>query len=266
VRSVIAIAVWLVLAAGIVPAGAGMADRVGTTFAQMSDDFIKAFQPIDTLVVQVDGPTIYLDADEKSGAQVGQELVIYRKGDVFSHPITGKPLGRFEEILGYAQIRRVHAKFAEAAFIPLSDRPPPAAEDGARITRGRIRVAVTPVLNVTSAEADLRRVPFMIATMLERSKRFLAVDPLAVSDMLVSSSVRVEDVLARPERASRAAKNLEVAGWLVPILLERRGATYLDVTFISAVTGTALFSRRQALMPAGSVEEQRFPWEPRAED
>jgi hypothetical protein len=106
----------------------------------------------------------------------------------------------------------------------------------------------------------------MIATLLERSKRFQVLDPLAVSDMLASNSVRVEEVLARPERAARAATNLEVSGWLVPILLERRGATYLDVTWISAITGTALFSRRQPLVPAGSVEEQRFPWEPPPED
>lgn len=263
---VIVVVTLLVMLGGAMPASAGMADRVGTTFAQMADDFVKAFQPIDTLVVQVDGPNVYLDAGDKSGAQVGQELVIYRKGDVFSHPLTGRALGRFEEILGYAQVRRVHPKFSEATFIPLPDRPPPAAEDGARITRGRIRVAVTPVLNVTSSDADLRRVPYMIGTMLERSKRFQAVDPLAVNDMLVSNSVRVEDVLARPERATRAARSLEISGWLVPIVLERGGATYLDVTFISAVTGTALFSRRHSLLPGGSVEEQRFPWEPRAED
>src|SRR5687767_9043532 len=175
-RRVITVVLLLVLAGGG-SAIAGMADRVGTTFAMMAEDFVKAFQPIDTLVVQVDGPNIYLEAGETSGAQVGQELVVYRKGDVFVHPLTRRALGRFEEILGYAQIRRVHAKFAEATFIPLPDRPAPVAEDGARITRARIRVAVTPVLNVTSTEADFRRVPYMIATTLERSKRFQAVDP-----------------------------------------------------------------------------------------
>jgi hypothetical protein len=266
-RALAALVLAAVAATSVTPALAGMADRAGTTFAQMADEFIKAFQPLDTLVVQVDGSTIYLEAGEKTAAQPGQELVVYRKGDVFTHPITGRPLGRYEEILGHAQIRRVQPQFSEATFIPLTaGAPRPAAEDGARITRGRIRVAVTPVLNLTGADTDLRRVPYMMATVLERSKRFQVVDPLVVSDMLVSTSVKVEEVLARPERAARAAKNLEVAGWLVPILLERRGATYLDVTFISAITGTALFSRRQPLLPSGSVEEQRFPWEPRPED
>jgi hypothetical protein len=57
-----------------------------------------------------------------------------------------------------------------------------------------------------------------------------------------------------------------VTGWLVPVLLERRGVTYLDVTWVSAVTGAALFSRRMAITRAGGAGEQRFPWEPRAED
>jgi hypothetical protein len=52
----------------------------------------------------------------------------------------------------------------------------------------------------------------------------------------------------------------------VPLLLERRGIVYLDVTWISAVTGTALFSRRLPLTAGGTTEGQRFPWEPRPED
>ena len=84
---------------------------------------------------------------------------------------------------------------------------------------------------------------------------------------LVGDELRaVEEVLARPERATRIARNLEVAGWIVPVLLERQGVLYLDTTWISAITGTALFSRRQPVLPSSAAEEQRFPWEPRAED
>src|SRR5207247_2676033 len=90
---------------------------------------------------------------------------------------------------------------------------------------------------------DLRRVPYLLRTVLERSKRFQVVDPIAVGDMFASGGLRVEEMLARPERAVRAAKNLDVAGWVVPVLLERRGGVTLDVTYISAITGVALFSR-----------------------
>ena len=41
---------------------------------------------------------------------------------------------------------------------------------------------------------------------------------------------------------------------------------YLDVTYISAITGSALFSRRQPLLIDAGGEDQRFPWEPLLED
>jgi len=253
-----------VLIAG--PAAAGLADRIGATFTMMADEFIQAFQPVEGIVVSTEGEEIFLDIGSGRGGQVGQEYTIFRKGAPFTHPLTGKPLGRYEEILGWAQVRRVQPEYAVASFVPAPDKPKPQPEDGARITRGRIKIAVAPVLDMTMTGADLRRVPYLIGTLLERSKRFQVVDPLAVSDMFASGGLRVEEMLARPERAVRAATNLEVVGWIVPVLLERRGAVTLDVTYISAITGVALFSRRLNLLPNSSAEEQRFPWEPTVED
>jgi hypothetical protein len=248
------------------PAGAGIADRVAATFALMAADFVTAFQPIEAVVVSLEGPEIFLDVSGAGGALVSQEYVVFRKGETFSHPLTGRPLGRYEEVLGHAQIVRVYPNFSAAVYLPLPDTPRPRASDGARITRARVRVAVTPVYDLTAAQNDVRRVPFMVAAALEGSKRFQVVDPLAVSDMFATGGLRVEEMLVRPERSARAARNLQVAGWIVPMLLERRGVTYLDVTYISAITGTALISRRLALVTANAAEEQRFPWEPRPED
>jgi hypothetical protein len=257
------------LAAALAPSGparAGVADRVASTFALMAGDFVQAFTPVEALVISLEGAEIFLDAHAGSGAQLGQEYTVYRKGDVFAHPLTGRPLGRYEEVLGHAQIVRLYPSFAAATYLPLPDTPRPRAGDGARITRARIRVAVTPVLDLTPAGADLRRVPFLIAAALEGSRRFQVVDPLAVTDVFAGGGLRVEDMLARPERSLRVSRNLDVAGWIVPILMERRGVTYLDVTYISAITGAAVLSRRLPLVTASAAEEQRFPWEPRPED
>jgi hypothetical protein len=256
----------LVSLVAVAPAVAGLADRLAATFGLMADDFIRAGQPIEGLVAAVDGNILYLDLGEGSGTQVGQELMVFRKGAPFYHSITQRLLGHHEDHLGYAQIRRVAAQLSEALFIPKAGALPPQTGDGVRITRARIRVAITPVLDLTRSDADFRRVPYLIANVLERSKRFQVVDPLSVSDMFANGAVRVEEMLARPERVVRVAANLEVTGWLVPVVLERGGVTYLDTTWISAVTGTPLFSRRQPVVPSAATEEQRFPWEPRAED
>lgn len=263
---VAAVLAWLVTLISAVPAWAGLADRVGATFGLIADDFIKTSQPVEGTVVSLDGDRIFLDLGELSGIRAGQELTVYRKGEPFYHPLTAKPLGRYEEHLGYAQVRRVFPQYSEATWVPLPDRPTPIPGDGARVSRGRIKVAVTPLLDLTQSGADVRRVPYLISSVLERSRRFVVVDPLAVSDVFAGGGLRVEEVLARPERAMRVTRTLELTGWIVPVLLERQGTLYLDATWISAITGTALFSRREAVLPSSTAEEQRFPWEPRPED
>jgi hypothetical protein len=257
----------LLASLGIAPgAEAGLADRIGATFALMAEEFVKAFDPLQGMIVAVEGDVVYIDLGEKSGVQVGQEFAVFRRGETFYHPITRKPIGRYETILGHAQVRRVQPEFSEAVFVQRRNQPPPRSEDGVRISRGRIKVAVTPLLDLTGGAADGRRVPYLFASVLERTKRFQVVDPFAVTDMFASGEARVEEVLARPARAVQIARNLEVSGWLVPLLIERRGAMFLDVTYISAITGTAVFSRRQPLLTESVAEDQRFPWEPLIED
>src|SRR5690242_21782881 len=77
------------------PAAAGVADQVGATFSLLIQDVVGAFPPVEGLVVQVEGDRLFIDLTEKSGVQPGQEFSVFRKGDVFRHPITGRPLGRF---------------------------------------------------------------------------------------------------------------------------------------------------------------------------
>jgi hypothetical protein len=250
-----------VAALGAGRAVAGVADQVGATFGLMIQDVVDAFPPVEGLVVAVEGDRMYLDLTERDGVQVGQEFTVFRKGDVFRHPVNGRPIGRYEEVLGHAQVQRVSPQFSEAAYVPIEGRPAARPEDGVRITKGRIRVAVAPPTDLTAANADLRRVPFMLAHALSETKRFQSADPAVVQELLLTQKTRSEELLVRPDKAVSVAKSLEVTGWLVPVLLERRGVTYLDVTWVSAVTGAALFSRRLALTRVEAAD-QRFPWEP----
>jgi hypothetical protein len=260
--AVSAILLVVLLLVPVGPARAGTADQVGATFGLMIKDVVDAFPPAEGMVVQVEGDRLFIDLTEKNGVRPGQEFSVFRKGDVFRHPITGRPLGRYEDVLGYAQIVRLHPQYSEAVFVPEEGKPPPQPEDGVRITKGRIRVAVAPATDLTKANADLRRVPFMIAHALELTKRFQVADPSTVQEHLLSQKTQSEELLVSPDKAKTSGKGLDVTGWLVPVLLERRGVTYLDVTWVSAVTGTALFSRRAALTRAETAAEQRFPWEP----
>ena len=125
----------LVLLLSPVPARAGLADRVGATFGLMTAEFVKAFQPMESLVVSVDGDVIYLDVGEAAGAQAGQEFPIFRKGEPFYHPVTGRLLGYYEDVLGWAQVRRVQPQFADAVFVPAERAAPPRSGDSAAAAR-----------------------------------------------------------------------------------------------------------------------------------
>jgi hypothetical protein len=255
----------LLLIAGLVlPAAAvaGLADQVGATFALMAEEFLKAFPGVEGLVVAVEGDRLYMDLSEKDGIQEGQEFTVFRKGEVFRHPITHKPLGRYEDHLGHAQVLRVFPTYSEARYIPLNGKPRARPEDGVRITRGRIPVAVAPALDLTQARADLRRVPYLIAIALERTKRFQVMDPERVTDLFSREGAQVEALILSPDRFAKLGRRLEVTGWLVPVILARGGVPYLDVTWVSVVTGTPLFAKRRALVKPEPTAEQRFPWEP----
>ena len=107
----------------------------------------------------------------------------------------------------------------------------------------------------------------MLALGLEQTRRFQAVDSSVVQDQLLNTRTRAEHLFVDPARAVSLGTPLEISGWLVPVLMERRGAQYLDVTWVSAATGRALFSRRLSLVRGlEAAGEPRFPWEPRLRD
>src|SRR5258706_1199757 len=103
---VIALPLLVVLLGG--PAGAGTADQVGATFGLLIQDVVGAFPPAEGLVVAAEGVRLFIDLTEKSVVQPRQENAVCRKGEPFRHPINSRPLGRYEAILGYAQIARLH--------------------------------------------------------------------------------------------------------------------------------------------------------------
>ena len=99
-------------------AEAGLADRIGATFALMADEFVKAFEPLQGMIVAVEGDTVYVDLG-RGVRRAGRTGVrrSFRRGEAFHHPITGKQLGYYESVLGHAQVRRVQAEFSEAVFV-----------------------------------------------------------------------------------------------------------------------------------------------------
>ena len=241
-----------------------MADRVAATFGLMAEDFIKAFQP-SRARRGVEATAIYLDVGEE-GRAGGAGVHDLPQGRGVRHPAHRQARSAATRTSSATRRSAGGRRFSEAAYVPVPGQPRREPEDGARITRGRIKVAITPVLDLDPGQADLRRVPFLLAGGSSARSASRSSTPSRCRTCSSTGGAARGGGAGLPERAVRIGRHLDVAGWIVPVLIERRGVIYLDVTWISAVTGTALFSRRQPLVAAAAAEEQRFPWEPRAED
>lgn len=54
---------------------------------------INEMNPLEGFVVQVSGKTVYIDLGREQGVQPGQCYVVFREGNVITHPVTGRILG-----------------------------------------------------------------------------------------------------------------------------------------------------------------------------
>ena len=164
-------------------------------------------------------------------------------------------------------VREAHALRRQAERWTRS-KPEPGAKQNLRAEAGRL-LGDARRLESHAVERALDRSPILCATLTGIDAALLGRPPRGNVARLLGGHDR--PALALDDRAHglvrqlHARKPLEVTGWIVPVLLERRGVTYLDVTWVSAVTGAALFSRRLALTRAESAD-QRFPWEPVPQD
>jgi len=158
-----------------VPARAGMADRAGSTFALMANDFVTAFRPVEGLVVSLEG----LESSSTSPrgpAPVGQEYTIFRKAtpSCIRSPAHAGPLRDGARL---CQVVRVLSEFRRRA-VSSRAATPAAARRGRRPhhPRPRPRAVDAHARHDVRARRTFAGCPFLIAAALEGSKRFLAVE------------------------------------------------------------------------------------------
>ncbi|MGH7267592.1 MAG: FG-GAP repeat domain-containing protein, partial [Candidatus Rokuibacteriota bacterium] len=129
----------------------------------------------------------------------------------------------------------------------------PMAGDGARITAGRIPVAVLPPLGVDSADQEGQTVLLLVSrfsALLEKTGRFLARDPGRV----------LEEAAGSPGASPlELARRLKVSAVVTSRVTRTDAARQLDAAWISGRTGATLFATRTPLVRA--VYPPRFAWE-----
>lgn len=56
-------------------------------------DKLNQMNPVEGLVVKVDGDKVYIDLGRQDGVEIGQEFKIFVEGELIKHPVTGEIMG-----------------------------------------------------------------------------------------------------------------------------------------------------------------------------
>ena len=253
------IRILLILAAllgTIGPAQADVLQDLGTTYQKAAEALASAFPKWEGQVSAVGPDTVRVEGAGVGSLRPGLEVMLFRRGDTFRHPITNQPLGHMEQVLGTLVVATVEPSGASGRFLPAPGRPAPVAGDGARITAGRLPVAVLPTSGVQAAFDSADQTQLLLvarfSALLEKTGRFLAVDPQKVLDAVG----RGRSSGASPVEMSRQLGGVAV----VSSRLVREGeARVLETTWISGQTGDTLAAFRTRLVP--TAHPPRFAWE-----
>jgi hypothetical protein len=256
--AVAALSVLSVLAPGAVQAD--LLQDLGSTFEQVAKELADEFPKAETRIMSVEGSpatAVRLEGPGVAALRPGLELTAYRRGEPYRHPITNQVIGHVEEEVGVLVVTAVDGGQATARVAVTEGSRAPRFGDGARLTAGRIPVAVLPTVGAqvpgeTAQETALLLVS-RFSAFLDKTGRFLAVEPRRVLEAAVPPGGG-----ARPSPLE-VAKKLNAPAALTSRLVQDGSTRALETTWISGRTGATLVVKRTPLVRA--LYPPRFVWE-----
>jgi hypothetical protein len=239
-------------------ARADVLQDLGATYQKVAEELVTTFPKVEVRVAAVAGDSVTVEGAGVPSLRPGLELTVFRRGEIFRHPITNQPLGHTEQGLGTLVVATVEGETATGRLVapPGPPAPAPIPGDGARITAGRLLVAVLPTTGVQAAFDSADQTQMLLvarfSALLDKTGRFLSVDPQKVLDLVGQGRA---SSLSTPEVARRLGGVAVLSSRLV-----RDGSTrVLETTWISGQTGATLATLRTPLTTA--VFPPRFAWE-----
>ncbi len=183
------------------------------------------FPAVEGMVVSTAGDTIFTDIPESKGLKPGSELFIVRVGTEILHPLTRKPLGRYETVLGIIRVSQVRPAYTAGEVL----RRDPAEEirpgDRIRITSSRLRALVVMLPPAVREAERWQTWKNELFFNLENSPRFYPLE---------SREEKEGGFLDSPQSVKEYALR---AGAELLIVLEQSGSGGLALRLFSGLTG-----------------------------
>jgi hypothetical protein len=255
---VLALAVLAALLGVVRPARADILQDLGVSYQKVAEQLVAAFPKAEVRVTAVTPDGVRIEGAGVENLRPGLELTVFRRGEMFRHPVTNQPLGHTEQVLGTLVVTRMESGAAIGRLVPPAGQPAaaPAPGDGARITAGRLPVVVLPTAGVQAAfdSTDQTRLLLVarFSAILDKTGRFLSTDPQRVLDV-------VDQPTSSTPSALEVARRLGGVGVLTSRVIREGPARVLEASWISGQTGETLASVRAPVTP--SSFPPRFAWE-----
>ncbi len=246
-----------------------LAQTATSPLATLIDQVVSLFPKVEGEVIEARDDAVTLSLGRRNGIQAGLDLELYREGRELRHPRTGQILGHAEQPLGRVVIEQVFEAYSTGKASARSQVQP---GDKVRVSSGRIKVTVVPVVDGVKADLVEAAVHGLIEG-LNQTGRFQAMSGDPVTAWLARERID-PNVLLKGERMGDLSRSLGIEH-LVAVhfsLVQRK--PYMDVKLFSVarrdpLLATALFvpatikPAPQAGFSAGSPDRPQAPAKPK---
>src|SRR5262245_19711624 len=216
------------------------------SFRVLADQLAGHFPVVETDVVEVTDARVILSAGRSQGVQPGLELVGFREGRELFHPRTKQSLGKTEETLGRLVISQVFENYSVATHV---DGPKVQVGDRARVSAGKIRLTVLPIIGTARPKVTEVAVQEVLQE-LERTGRFQVAFGDQVLAWLGAERITAEDFL-NGRGVPEAMQKFNLAHLLALNFPTTDGKLFMDVRLFARSASAPLV--QTSLMVPSSV-------------
>jgi hypothetical protein len=123
------------------PPGEGRAAPIQGNIDDIAKVVLSYFPKMTGKVTSVEGDRLRIDVGGEKGLSEGALLTVYRLKEPFFHPVTGAPLGRYEETVAMVEVAQTESNDIVGQVVHADEKV--LAGDLARLSAARIPVAVS---------------------------------------------------------------------------------------------------------------------------
>ena len=209
--------------------GTSGAQTAASSLGVLVDQVQALFPKVDGEVIEVQNGTVTLGLGNKDGLVVGLELALYRQGRELKHPKTGEVLGRTEQPVGRLTVQQVFEAYSTGTASQGSEVKP---GDRARISAGKIKVSVVPLVEPGVREALADAAIHELIDGLNRTGRFQIGLGDAIGVWVNQQGAKRDDVLAG-KGLDAVAERFKVDNILIVAFSRVQAKPYMDVRLFS---------------------------------